>query len=106
MIDTRLQIIDLLHTPITDNTFIRQGWEKNVDHDEEGEFYYWTLALEPENNMGFEECLISSCNDDWEGLGVDEGEYIVEIFGMNGLGKCVTEEEIEVLFKALTGKEL
>ena len=48
-------------------------------------------------------CLISSANDEWEDLdNLSKGEYVIELQDSFGLGLCWTEEEIEILYKALT----
>ena len=74
-------------TPITEDTFERQGWEMIVDKDTDGdEYYYFVLPL-PKDNPD-ENCpvLISSCNDDYEELGIVKGEYFVELEDLFGLG--------------------
>ena len=94
-------------TPITEDTFERQGWEMIVDKDTDGdEYYYFVLPL-PKDNPD-ENCpvLISSCNDDYEELGIVKGEYFVELEDLFGLGLCTSEEEIEILYRALTKQEI
>ena len=95
-------------TPITEKTFIRQGWEKCTEEevDDEGEvtkFSYWVLPI-PKDNPD-DDCaqIISSANDEWEEYpNLKKGEYCVELLGFFGLGLCWTEEEIEILYKSLT----
>ena len=51
--------------------------------------------------------LISNASDEIEELkamGLQSGEYFVEMLDTDGLGFCATEEELEILYKALTGK--
>jgi len=106
-------IIEFPETPITEETFERQGWLKieeiEEDEDEEGGtyvYYYYVLPL-PKDNPD-EECLvmISSCNDENKELGLPTGHYYVELEDLNGLGFCKSEEEIEILYRALTGREI
>jgi len=107
-----IDVNDFPYTPITEDTFERQGWEMNVFEEEtvDGtieEFYYFTLPL-PKDNPA-EECtvLISSTNDDYlEFDFLKKGEYLVEIENLNGLGLCQYEEELEILYRALTKQEI
>jgi len=99
--------MDFPYTPITEETLERQGWIMLVDKEQDGdEFYYWVLPL-PKDNPD-ENCpvLITSANDEYSDLGLEKGQYIVEIDGMVGLGGCTNEEELEVLYRALTRSEL
>lgn len=104
-------MIEFPLTPITEETFERQGWkmmvetEESTDGDNE-EFYYWTLALPRDNPDPNSPILISSCNDDYLDLNIKKGQYYVEIEDMNGLGLCTSEEELEILYRALTKSEL
>ena len=106
-------IIEFPETPITEDTFDRQGWLKveeiEEDEDEEGGtyvYYYYVLPL-PKDNPD-EDCLvlISSCNDEYRELGLPKGQYYAEIEDMNGLGFCKSEEELEILYRALTHQEI
>ena len=105
-------MIEFPLTPITEETFERQGWEMNVDKEEDGdynessEYYYFTLPLPKDNPDENAPVLISSCNDDYQDLGIKKGEYFVEIEDMFGLGICTSEEEIEILYRALTKSEI
>lgn len=107
------QFIEFPTTPITDATFERQGWEMIVEReepdeeDEKGdEYYYWVLPL-PKDNPD-ENCfeLISSANDEAVEIGLEPGCYAVEIANMNGLGLCLCEEELEILYRSLTKSEI
>lgn len=109
----KASMIEFPTTPITDATFERQGWEMIVERtqsetdDIEGdEYYYWVLPL-PKDNPD-ENCfeLISSANDEAEDIGLERGCYAVEISDMNGLGLCLCEEELEILYRALTKEEI
>ena len=102
---------DFPYTPITEETFERQGWEMVVEKDtgpdgEEEEYYYFVFPLPKDNPDEHAPVLISSSNDDWEDLNIQKGEYYVEIDGLNGLGLCVSEEDIEILYRALTRSEI
>lgn len=102
---------DFPYTPITEETFERQGWEMVVEKEEneEGEmeeFYYFFLPLPKDNPDEHAPVLMSSANDDWKTLGINEGEYMIELDGLNGLGLCTNEEELEILYRALTRTEI
>ena len=105
-------MIEFPLTPITEETFERQDWEMNVekeqgvDYDEPEEFYYFTLPLPKDNPDLKAPILISSCNDDYQDLRIKKGQYYVEIQDMNGLGLCTSEEELEILYRALTKTEI
>ena len=120
-------------TPITEKTFIRQGWEKHsvgerytddelfedeaaefedddMDEDLDTDAYYWTLPL-PKNRREdpYAVVLTSNATDELSVVrefGLQDGSFIVEIFDSDGLGLCINEEELEVLYRALTGEEI
>lgn len=103
--------IEFPFIPITEDTFKRQGWEKieELDIDEDGEestFYYWVLPLPKDNPDEFSAVLISSTNDEWEELELNEGEYIVQIADFFNLGICQNEEELEILYRILTKENI
>ena len=93
-------------TPITEATFKRQGWEKYVEHDDDETLTYWILPLPKDNPDGNLFCLISSIDLDWEEMGIKEGQFVVELYNYGALGYCDTEEEIEILYKALTKEDV
>jgi hypothetical protein len=101
-----------LSQPLTDEIFERQGWEMEVEtdsEDDEGrpiEFYYWRLPLPKDNPDPNAICLISSANDEWDELGIEKGEYFVEVENMMGLGLCRYEDELQILYRALTKQEI
>lgn len=106
-------IIEFPQTPITEKTFEEQGWLKieEIEEDDEEEggtyvYYYYILPL-PKDNPD-EECLvlISNCNDEYKELGLPKGHYFVELENQHGLGFCQSEEEVEILYRALTKREL
>ena len=98
--------VEVQETPITDSTFKAQGWEKTVEELGDITFTYWTLALPKDNPDEDAPCMISCANDEWEEIGIPAGTYVTEIFEFNGLGYCESEEEIEILYRTLTGKDL
>jgi len=98
--------IEINETPITDVMFETQGWEKIEDTISDTTFYYWILPLPKDNPDDEAPQLISSANDEWEELGLSKGEYVVELDGMNGLGHTESEEETEVLYRALTKRNI
>jgi hypothetical protein len=119
-------------TPITEKTFIRQGWEKHsvgeryieddgfddeieeFENDEEeiedDDAYYWTLPLPKDRKDDpYAVVLASNATDELSivrEFGLQEGTFVIEIFDSDGLGLCTNEEELEVLYRALTGEEI
>lgn len=100
-------------TPITEDTFIRQGWERieeeeiDPDSDESETFVYWTLPLPKDNPEDDCACFVSSADDEWDEYpNLVKGEYVVELLGFFGIGICWTEEELEILYKALTHTDI
>ena len=118
-------------TPITEKTFIRQGWEKHsvgeryIDDEgfeddaeefedeeelEDDDAYYWTLPLpKSRKDDPYAVLLTSNATDELSVVrefGLQEGSFVVEIFDSDGLGLCINEEELEVLYRALTGEEI
>jgi len=128
-------------TPITEETFIRQGWSKcdvneplfeefgedldelNNDffgemEDEEPEesiekpeaiAWYYTLAIPKDRNDPYCPRLVSNATDEsglLKEMGLPEGTFFVELMDWDGLGYCQSEEDIEILYRALTGKDL
>jgi hypothetical protein len=98
--------IDFPYTPITEETFERQGWEMVVEVEDGEEYYYWVLPLPKDNPDEHAPVLISSTNDDWKTLNLNKGEYYVEMDGQYGLGLCLNEEDLEILYRALTRQEI
>lgn len=118
---TRLQL-----TPITTDTFKRQGWGfhevqeylypedlvRNDGKDEsdfEGKAYFCTLTLPKERKDKYAPMLVSNTSNDLEVLkeiGLKPGQFFIEIFDFEGLGFCTSEEELEILYKVLTGKDI
>lgn len=101
-----IDIINDIGTPITEATFKKYDWERVEDVDEDTNYYFWILPLPVDNPDEDAPTLISCANDEWEMIGIPEGTYTIEIEDMNGLGYCMYEEELEILYRALTGKVL
>jgi hypothetical protein len=127
-------------TPITEETFIRQGWRKcdvneplfeelgegldnffdEMEDDEieepeepmektEAIAWYYTLAIPKDRNDPYCPRLVSNATDEsglLKEMGLPEGTFFVELMDWDGLGYCQSEEDIEILYKALTGKDL
>jgi hypothetical protein len=92
---------------ITEETFERQGWEKIEEDESEGPGgYYWILPLPKDNPSEDAPILISSMNDEWKDVGLPEGSYVIELEEFFGLGFCESEEQLEILYRALTGQEI
>ena len=116
--------VKLRASPITEETFERQGWRKYLAMDfdsvddvyehgdeqaedtDEGPFFY-TLPL-PKNQIDkYCPMLVSNATDEvheLKALGLNENEFFIELLDSDGLGFCATEEELEILYRALTGK--
>jgi hypothetical protein len=112
-------------TPITEETFKRQGWVKHSvedvemfdepqykkdndgDDEDEDEPYFFTLPI-PKNRIDrYAPMFVSNVSSDLEELknmGLKPGQYFIEMLDMDGLGFCSSEEELEILYKSLTHK--
>jgi hypothetical protein len=112
----RKKEVKLPMTPITEATFIRQGWIKivggdGIGEDGEGEdgHYYWTLAIPKYRNDEFSPQLISNSTDEQlmlKEIGLKKGQFFIEMMDMDGLGWCGSEEELDVLYSALCGEDI
>jgi len=128
--------IKLPLTPITEETFIRQGWKKvdvneplfeeedfldefdgEMEEDEEPiddgkeqpEAWYYVLSIPKDRNDPYCPRLVSNATDEnglLKEMGLPPGTFFVELMDWDGLGYCETEEEIQILYRALTGKNL
>ena len=128
--------IKLPLTPITEETFIRQGWKKVdvneplfdeddfIDEDdadgifeeesiedekEQPQAFYYILSIPNDRDDPYCPKLISNATDEnglLKEMGLAPGTFFVELMDWDGLGYCQSEEQIEVLYKALTGKDL
>lgn len=132
----RKQEIKFPLTPITEETFIRQGWKKvdvneplyeeedfldemeGGDEDEEEpienekeepQAFYYILSIPNDRDDPYCPKLISNATDEnglLKEMGLEPGTFFVELMDWDGLGYCETEEEIEILYRALVGKDL
>jgi hypothetical protein len=125
-------------TPITEETFIRQGWRKcdvneplfeefgeesdddffdETEGDEmeeptdasEAIAWYYTLSIPKDRTDPYCPRLVSNATDEsglLKEMELPEGTFFVELMDWDGLGYCQSEEEIEILYKALTGTNL
>lgn len=113
--------IKLPLTPITEATFIRQGWQQHKvgdsmyeDDDSEtddtnGDVCYYTLALPKSRVDEYTPMLVSNSTDETgllKDMGLPSNTFFVEILDSEGLGICVTEEELEILYEVLTGESI
>ena len=112
--------VRLQATPITEETFIRQKWRRHLSEDfdldepikseeesEDSQPYFFTLPLPKDRFDKYAPMLVSNSSDELEALktmGLSPGQYFVEMLDTDGLGYCTTEEELEILYRALTGK--
>lgn len=112
-------------TPITEETFERQGWKKHYVDEQDGFFdldnsddeeeeddnrpYYYTLPLPKDKRDKYRPYLVSNASDETRALktaGILPGNFFIEMMGTDGLGFCTTEEELEVLYTALVGENI
>lgn len=109
--------IKLNMTPITEDTFIRQGWNKiSVGDDEAMEDtdsgsgdYYFSIALPKDRDDEFAPMFVSNSTNEGnliKEIGLKPGQFFIEIMDMDGLGFCASEEELDVLYSALTGEDI
>ncbi len=97
--------IEIELTPITEDHLIKFGFEKIEEEGMEGAYAYM-LKL-PKNNPD-PNCmyLISSYNNESNDIGLEEGEYVVELYDSGGLGICTFVEELDMLYFVLTKESL
>ena len=111
-------------TPITEETFKRQKWKKHLsedfdlnqsmnnddedtDDDDKDKPYFFTLPIPKDRIDKYSPHFVSNSSDELEALktmGLKPGQYFIELLDTEGLGFCTTEEELEILYRALTGK--
>ena len=117
--------VKLQVTPITDTTLERQGWVRHIskDYNGTGDFienredmdsneetdkpYFWTLPIPKDRTDRYAPRFVSNSSDDEKELvsmGLTPDQYFIEILDFDGLGFCTTEEELEILYRALTSK--
>jgi hypothetical protein len=106
-------------TPITINTFERQGWTKHMVGDvmgveeieevEESDVCYYTLTVPKTRDDLYTMILTSNATDETgllKDIGLAPNTFFVEIMGTDSLGHCTSEEELEILYKVLTGEDI
>ena len=96
--------IDL--TPITEDHLQKLGFQRIDDENGEPGVYAWMLKLPKDNTDPNCMYLISSYNVESMDIGLNEGEYIVELFDSGGLGLCTFVEELDMLYFVLTKENL
>jgi hypothetical protein len=82
--------------------------DDDEDDSDGDDAYFWVLKLPRDSPLDIkEDCpiLMSTVSDEIID-GLIEGEYMVQLFSPFELGVCRTEEEIEILYRALTGKDI
>jgi len=115
----RKKEVKLPMTPITEETFIRQGWKKintnisddnlDEDTDDSSEFYYYSLPIPKYRDDEFSPLLVSNSTDEQsilKEIGLKPGHFFIEISDMDGLGFCSSEEELDILYSALCGEDI
>jgi hypothetical protein len=116
----RKKEIKLPLTPITEKTFERQGWvkhdvgdmisdEADENDNTDSNAYYYTLSLPKERDDEYAPQLVSNATDELgilKDIGLKPGQFFVEILNTDGLGLCTSEEELQVLYSALTGDDI
>ena len=121
--------IKLPLTPITENTFKRQGWLKHtfststmsdagldeIDDDISttetniNEAYFYILPIPKVRTDNYAPLLVSNASNELsilKEMGISPGNFFVEVMNMDGLGYCDTEEDLEILYRALTGDDI
>jgi len=71
--------------------------------------WYYTLAIPKDRTDPYCPRLVSNATDEsglLKEMELPEGTFFVELMDWDGLGYCQSEEEIEILYKALTGTNL
>jgi hypothetical protein len=112
-------------TPITKETFERQGWLKvnssddtsSTYEDDDNEVtdgflpdYYYRLNLPKNRDDDYAPCLVSNSISERyimkNELNINQNHFLVKIDDMDWLGLCRYEEEVEALYKLLTGDDI
>jgi len=106
----RKKEVKLPMTPITEDTFIRQGWKKieagdgmdESGNDEDGH-YYWAISIPKYRDDEFAPVLISNSSDEQlilKEIGLKPGQFFIELGDMDG------QEELDILYSALCGEDI
>lgn len=114
-------------TPITKETFEKQGWVRvdssgnsdssYNDNDNDNEVidgglpdYYYKLNLPKNRDDDYSSCMVSNSISERyimkNELNINQNHFLVKIDDMDGLGLCRYEEEVEALYKLLTGDDI
>ncbi len=103
-----MSMITMPQTSITDHSFKKWNAIRVEETDGENEYYYWIIPMPNDNDMDVSEkpTLISTADDEWKNLDLDEGQYLVSLFDHYELPMIETEEEVELLYKILTKENL
>ena len=132
----RKKEVKLPLTPLTESTFRRQGWLKHkfstnplsplsqfdddedeepdiigltTSNDDESEAYFFILPIPKYRSDKYSPLLVSNATNETQflkELGISPGCFFVEIMNMDGLGFCDNEEDLEILYRALTGEDI
>ena len=84
-----------------------QNREDVDEGDELDKPYFWTLPIPKERTDKYAPRFVTNSSDDdmeLRNMGLKPGQYFIEILDFDGLGFCTTEEELEILYRALTSK--
>ena len=98
------------HTPITDSSFDKWKAHRIDVEDEEDKFYYYVVPLvdveekELENVEGIP-ALFSSESDEFMDSDTGKPVFTMRLFDED-LPELTSEEEVEILYKILTKREL
>jgi len=98
------------HTPITDSSFDKWKAHRIDVEDEEDKFYYYVVPLvdveekELENVEGIP-ALFSSESDEFMDSDTGKPVFTMRLFDED-LPEFASEEEVEILYKILTKREL
>ena len=98
------------HTPITDSSFDKWKAHRIEVEDEEDKFYYYVVPLidveekELENVEGIP-ALFSSESDEFMDSDTGKPVFTMRLFDED-LPELTSEEEVEILYKILTKREL
>jgi hypothetical protein len=107
-------------TPITKETFERQGWKyienedssmgfSNSEFQEFTNDYYYKLNLPKFRDDAFAPAMVSNTLSErymLKEMGIPVNQFIVSIENLDGLGMCKYEEEVEILYRYLTGYDI
>jgi len=97
-------------TPITDNSFDKWKAHKIEVEDEEDKFYYYVIPLIDVDEKELQDiegipALFSSESDEFEDSETGNRIFTMRLFDED-LPEITTEEEVEILYKILTKREL